>query len=179
MGSAQAAVRIGGDPSPKETAMPGLVADDGVYQQPEAFRTLDRFVNDERMRDIVGQFHADLVGVAAGTAEPNFGPFGDDEAMRTHWGTDWINESGRGGSFWPYLTEVDIYAELTRALTQSIGRAHRNGKEHLTVWLPVHEAVKVGAPLSAAAQQRLFVAAVHETDTQVQLVIVTPEPAGS
>jgi hypothetical protein len=158
--------------------MPAIVANDGgVYPQPEAFTTLDRFVNDEGMRDIVGQFHADLVGVAAGTAEPNFGPFGDDAAMREHWGNHWINESGRGGSFWPYLTDVDIYAELTRALTASIGRAHGDGKEHVTVWLPVHEAPK--GRVSAEDQQRLFVAAVHETATQVQLVIVTPVPAES
>lgn len=154
-----------------------LTAYQDIFQQPDAFRRLDAFLNSEATRNAAQQFHSDLVGVVDGTAEPNFGPFESDDEMRQHWVNDWIDEAGHGGQFWPYLSNANIYELVTRALTTSIGRAQSTEKRHLTVWLPIHDPPSADEELSLADQLRLFSFGVHESDDEVQLVIVTPRPA--
>jgi hypothetical protein len=153
-----------------------LTAYRDIFQQADAFRRLDAFLNSEATRSAAQQFHSDLVGVVDGTADPNFGPFDSDDEMRQHWVNDWIDDAGHGGNFWRYLSGVNIYELVTRALTTSIGRARSTDKRHLTVWLPIHDAPNAGEDLSLADQERLFSFGVHESDDEVQLVIVTPRP---
>jgi hypothetical protein len=146
---------------------------DGKYVQPAAFELLDSFVNDDP--EVAASFHQALVGVTA-NAPGDYGPFTDDAAMREHWGNDWINNDGRGGAFWPYLTAIDVFAALRDGLEASIGLALETGKQHLTIWIPRAEPPSADAELTPDAQELLFGTAVHETSGSVQLVIVTPRP---
>jgi hypothetical protein len=147
-----------------------------TYQQPDAFRLLDDFVNGDP--ELVESFHQGLVDVAAGSGPGNYGPFENDNDMQTHWGRDWTNEGGSGGTFWPYLSDINIFDMLTAALTTSVGIALESGKQHTTIWLPHTEGPPSGngAGMSFDEQRRLFTTAVHETSGSVQLVIITPRP---
>ena len=71
----------------------------GKYVQPDPFVLLDRFINSGA--EEVRAFHQALVAVTTDSGAGDYGPFSDDADMRAHWGTEWTNESGRGGSFWP------------------------------------------------------------------------------
>jgi hypothetical protein len=99
---------------------------------------------------------------------------------QSHWSEDWINAAGFGGSYWPYLNQVNIHQLLTQGLIDSISSAlGPPRKPHTTIWAPVFDAPSGSAALSKPAQDRLFRVAVHNTPTSVQLLIITPIPPGA
>jgi hypothetical protein len=156
--------------------MPPFFAEAGIHRQPSPFERLDAHINGPPARRA-----AFRDGLAAGQKEgfDAGGPFADDTDMRSHWAEDWTNEAGRGGRYWPYLTDVDVAQLLADALTRSVQLAHESGKLHNTVWLPhadVPDPATRGEAVAVAEQERLFRAAVYESPEVVTLVILTPQP---
>jgi hypothetical protein len=148
-------------------------------QQPEPFIELDRFINNPGAA--ASGFHQSLRRVhgAGGRmpANPDYGPFANDGDMKAHWVGHWTNAQGRGGSYWPYLDQLDIQAMLTEKLTQSVGIAlGPPRKTHRTVWTITREPPPT--PVSPADQAQIFtvdVALVND-DTTVEVQIKTPRP---
>jgi hypothetical protein len=144
---------------------------DEVQQQPDMFGALDEFVN--AGQPAVDAFLTSLES-RPGPNQGDFGPFSQDQVAKDHWGQEWTNAEGRGGSYWPYLTDLDIHRMLAEALATSIRRARTGNKTHTTVWLQGHP-TPTGA-VAADAQALLFTTFVQESAQGVQLVIVTPVP---
>jgi hypothetical protein len=153
--------------------MPGIVEE--WVSRPEALERLDRHINETANP---AAFHQRLAARDAPGFGPG-GPFHADPETQAHWTTDWIDENGRGGRYWPYATEVDVAALLAGAITASVQRTIETGKIHNTLWIssgePPAEHLR-GEPVPESMQTSLFKVAVVEGERVVNLVIMTPRP---
>jgi hypothetical protein len=152
--------------------MPRIRHIPGVYYRPEpdVFAQLDDFINGDP--DGAAAFLSALVSTDEGRADQDFAFLTVDSGSRTHWAKDWVNATGNGGTYWPYLTDVGIVAMLTRALRNSVEIA-LGGKQHVTSWLPYLPVPTES--IGATEQAALFSALVYEGSDCVSLVIITPD----
>jgi hypothetical protein len=148
------------------------IAEQWVPRSPVLLQ-LDRYINDDDNR-------ASYARALANGESPAFvagGPFADSPETQDHWMSDWIDSNGRGGSYWPYATDVDIATLVKNGLSESVQTAVNTEKIHNTLWICSGDAPEQDQPVSPATQQQLFKVAVHESDQVVTLIILTPQPA--
>ena len=159
-----------------------------VVSKPESFVNLDKFINNPDNRR---QVHDDLpkselnnIGFVAG------GVFGPGGSLWDHWKNDWVGEFGKfGGSYWPYLWDIDIALILREGFRESTEIAFTKEKIHNTLWIcagrppeawlsvdpmAYQQKAKIVAPMGHAEQQSWFECIIQESDHVVNLLICTP-----
>jgi len=142
-----------------------------LVQECAAIAQLDDHINSSN-----GATYASALDAGENPAFVSGGPLEESDA---NWGTAWVNETGQGGTYWPYVTDIDLTSLIKGALTQSVQAATTSGKIHNTVWInhgEPPEEYRRGEAVPREVQEQLFKTAVYETDRVVTLVILTPQP---
>jgi hypothetical protein len=155
--------------------MPASVTLGKRVHHPDPFKKLDAHINDP---DDNYAKRSGLSQLLQNSANPGFdlngGPLVGDMESLACWNENWTDAAGHGGSYWPYLTHVNVAELLKSSLVDSIARAKATGKIHNTLWIFVDTPPE--GPVDVATQRKLIKTEVVEGDGTVTLAILTPYP---